>query len=235
MRSSVAVLIPSYGDGAALPGILMQLARVFVDYELTAYVVDDGSPAPLATMHRPGLRVVQLRHPVNLGQGAALETARQAAQRCTPNAIVVTFDADGQHHAEDALALVMALERGADVALGNRFGGASCVPRTRQFILHCARYFEAVFTGRLLADAHNGLRALSPHVARQLRLEEPRMAHATEIAWKLCTMKPALKIVEVQVTITYTSETLANGQRTSGAFAVLADLFLSALFQRSKS
>ena len=69
------------------------------------------------------------------------------------------MDADGQHCASDALALARAGLDGADVALGNRFAGASNVPTSRRAVLAIARLFERAATGLRLSDVHNGLRA----------------------------------------------------------------------------
>ena len=81
----------------------------------------DGSVAQIATT-----RARLVRHPVNLGQGAALQTGIEYA-RAQPGArYFVTFDADGQHRVADAIAMVDRLRAGeADVVLGSRFAGGA--------------------------------------------------------------------------------------------------------------
>jgi polyprenyl-phospho-N-acetylgalactosaminyl synthase len=234
-RPTIAVLLPCFGDGERVGAVLADLADTFGDCAVHVYVVDDGCRPALLLREVPtarNFRVHLLRHELNLGQGAALETARQAAVRDHKgtDAVVLTVDADGQHRAGDAKALVEALNAGADVAVGNRFAGGSEVPSGRRLLLSFARLFERMLTGRAFGDAHNGLRAFSMPVAERLRIDHARMAHATGIMVSLCKMRPALKIVEVPVTIAYTQGTLEKGQRAAGAFTILADLALHSLF-----
>lgn len=230
----MAILIPCFGeDGASLGPVLRDLRRSFADHDVTVYVVDDGSAVPLVP--RPEWSSARFivrvyRHVLNLGQGAALETARRAAVHDGAD-VVVTVDADGQHAAEDARKLVLAVHEGADVAIGNRFAGRSNIPRLRALLLGCARVFEFLLTRRWFGDAHNGLRALSGKVASDLRIEHARMAHGTGIMVALCKMRPKLRIAEVPVTIRYTEASLAKGQRATGAFAIVADLVAHALFR----
>src|SRR3569832_222975 len=83
-------------------------------------VVDDGSSDATASEAAvPGAVVV--KHRVNLGQGAALQTGIDYALRRGATAIV-TFDADGQHDPADIPLLLEALAT-ADIALGSRFLG----------------------------------------------------------------------------------------------------------------
>lgn len=240
----LAVLMPSYEEGERLLRTLEDLAstiaRVDGDVEVTVFVVDDGGRTrldvgALARAAAPS-RVVLARHEVNLGQGAAIETARRLALDprfvgATPFDAFVTMDADGQHGPEDVLAVAAAVLRGdADVALGERFTRGAEVPLSRRVVLMLARVFERALTGRRLSDAHNGLRAFGPRAVRELRLRQNRMAHATEISLRI----KRLRVVEVPVTIRYTDETLAKGQRASGAIAIVTDLFQAFLFGSSR-
>jgi glycosyltransferase involved in cell wall biosynthesis len=178
----------------------------------------------------PHFQVILARHAANLGQGAALETARQLALKSEEASAFVTMDADGQHHLKDVLALARAIEEGADVAFGNRFGSGSTVPRARRWLLFAARRFEQAITGLRLHDAHNGLRAFSRRALEQVPLHQNRMAHATEIKQRVSRAGP-LRIVEVPVEVRYTPETLAKGQRTLGAIDILYDLLQAYLFE----
>jgi glycosyltransferase involved in cell wall biosynthesis len=237
----VAVLMPAFGEGAALTRTLRDLRdRAREVGEIHLFLVDDGSdPAideelvPAAT---PELRVVLARHAVNLGQGAALETARQLALAGGPFDAYVTMDADGQHDARDLVPLVRAIANGADLALGNRFAGGSNPPALRRALVHAARAFERIAVGARLGDAHNGFRAFSRRGLERARLRESRMAHATEIASLAARAeRERLRVVEVPVSVRYTAETLAKGQRAGAAFAIVRDLFHTYLFGDSES
>jgi glycosyltransferase involved in cell wall biosynthesis len=237
---ATAILMPAYNEAEALARTLRALGDHQADLgELTVLLVDDGSDPPVDLDALPrDVRVVLARHPFNLGQGAALETARQLALGCAPEPdAYVTMDADGQHRVEDVVALASAIRRGADVAFGNRFLGDSNVPRARRTLLRAAHFFEWALTGLRLADAHNGLRAFSRRALEQVPIRQNRMAHATEIKQlvsravsRAASREGELAIVEVPVSVRYTRASLAKGQTSLGAIAIVRDLLLQYLF-----
>lgn len=201
---------------------------------VVVYLVDDGSRVPLAVGDPEGIvtddvGVVVARHPINLGQGAALETARQLAVR-GEHGVFVTMDVDGQHRAEDLPALVQAIDDGADVAFGNRFAADTQIPFVRGLVLRAARIFERVITGLKLNDAHNGYRAFSRKGAELLSIRQNRMAHATEIKQQVALHKASLRIAEVPVSVLYSADTMQRGQSSLGAIDILRDLAHRFLF-----
>jgi glycosyltransferase involved in cell wall biosynthesis len=164
-----------------------------------------------------------VRHPVNLGQGAALQTGLEFAL-CEGADVIVTFDADGQHRAADIAGLVDALaQHGADYALGSRFlGSAVNLPPARRLLLTAATWFTRITSGLSLTDTHNGLRAMTRRGASAIRLRQNRMAHGSEILNQIAASR--LKYVEVPVTIEYSAYSLAKGQKLSDALSILVDL-----------
>ncbi len=245
-RVRIAVLMPAFNEDGRLARTLDELRACAAEATLTVFLVDDGSVPTIDEVAigvaAQGLRVVMARHAVNLGQGAALETARRLALEPRwapaegPFEAFVTMDSDGQHRASDVLALASAVAGGADVALGDRFAGGSEVPTSRRVLLAFARVFERATTGLRLSDVHNGLRAFGPRAMTQMRIRQNRMAHATEISRRISRASAArakddaLRVVEVPVSVRYTDESLAKGQRASGAIAILVDLFQGFLF-----
>jgi len=170
------------------------------------------------------------RHPVNLGQGAALQTGIDYALAQGADHIV-TFDADGQHRPIDAISMLDTLEReGCDVVLGSRFlGEAEGISQRKRRFLQLATWYTRMTTGLSVTDTHNGLRALSRRAATTIRLEQNRMAHASEILEEIARHR--LSYVEVPCKIIYTSYSKAKGQRMSGAFAILFDLYIRRLYR----
>jgi glycosyltransferase involved in cell wall biosynthesis len=231
---AVAILMPSFGEARALGRTLAEVRALAADLGgVTAFVVDDGSEPAVRAEDLPppteAFAIVLARHVANLGQGAALETARQLALDGGEFDAYVTMDADGQHRAVDAAALARAIAAGADVAFGNRFLGASNVPPARRALLAAARAFERVVTGLAHGDAHNGLRAFSRRALERTPIRQNRMAHATEIKQKVSRAGP-LTVVEVPVSVRYTKSSIAKGQRSSGAVSIVHDLVLQYLF-----
>jgi glycosyltransferase involved in cell wall biosynthesis len=242
----IAVLMPAFNEESRLARTLEELRVATAHAAVTVFLVDDGSAPPIdeASLREAahGMRIVFARHAVNLGQGAALETARRLALELRwqpasgPFEAFVTMDSDGQHRAADVLALASAIQAGADVALGDRFAGGSVVPASRRLLLVFARAFERMTTGLHLSDVHNGLRAFGPRAIGAMRIRQNRMAHATEISRSISRASARrasddrFRVVEVPVSVRYTDESLAKGQRASGAVAIVVDLFHSFLF-----
>jgi polyprenyl-phospho-N-acetylgalactosaminyl synthase len=213
------VIVAAYNEAKVI-------ADVVADVQSTGHrvvVVDDGSRDGTGeTAARAGAIVI--RHPINLGQGAALQTGVDFALMQGAE-VVVTFDADGQHRAADIAGLIDALERdGVDFALGSRFlGSAIDLPPTRRALLRAATWFTRATTGLAITDSHNGLRAMTRRGAAHIHLRQNRMAHASEILDQIAVS--GLKYVEAPVTIHYSAYSLAKGQSLFDALLIVLDLF----------
>src|SRR5688572_13387715 len=147
---SVYVVVPAYNEAAKVGDVVRELLQ----HCANVIVVDDGSRDITTEEARSaGARV--LRHAVNRGRGAAVQTGIDYALLRGAN-VVVTFDADGQHRAEDVARLVSALDRdGADIAIGSRFlDMQSEVPVRRRMLLRAATRFMRLTSGVALTDAH---------------------------------------------------------------------------------
>jgi glycosyltransferase involved in cell wall biosynthesis len=193
-------------------------------------VVDDGSSDRTSDVAMLAGAVV-VRHPVNLGQGAALQTGIDYALEQHADALV-TFDADGQHSPVDIAALLAAIEQpGIDFALGSRFltGATANLPASRRILLSAALWFTRASTGLPVTDTHNGLRAMTARGARAISLRQNRMAHASEILHQIAQSR--LRFVEVPVNIEYNAYSLGKGQRITDALAILIDLFARRLYR----
>jgi polyprenyl-phospho-N-acetylgalactosaminyl synthase len=223
-RSRIFVVIAAYNEASVIARVSVEVAR----HRYFVVVVDDGSTD--ATAERAGAAAAVVRHPVNLGQGAALQTGIDYALQHGAD-VIVTFDADGQHRAADIERLVAALrERDADFALGSRFlGQAIALSTARRLLLRAATVFTQLTTGLRLTDTHNGLRAMTRRGAEKIRLRQNRMAHASEILAQIAAS--GLPYVEVPVRIEYTAYSRAKGQRLGDALAILLDLFARRLYR----
>ena len=222
---NVWVVIAAYNEGQVIADVIAGLRQT----SHRIVVVDDGSADATADRAQiAGATVV--RHPINLGQGAALQTGIEFAL-ANGAEFVVTFDADGQHRAADIAVMLDALRKNrADFALGSRFLGTELhVPALRRLVLRAATWFTRVTTGLRVSDAHNGLRAMTRRGAGVIRLRQNRMAHASEILDQIGSS--GLNYVEVPVTIDYSRYSMAKGQRSSELVTILLDLFARRLHQ----
>ncbi|QEG40859.1 glycosyltransferase family 2 protein [Roseimaritima ulvae] len=219
----VWVVLAAYNESTRISQTLQSLA----DY--STVVVDDGSSDDtFAAARRHATWVLQ--HPLNCGQGAALQTGIDFALSQGAD-VIITFDADGQHDPADLARMLQPVVGGqADVALGSRFlGSTQNMPWSRRILLKLAILFTRLTNGLTLTDTHNGFRALSRKAAQQIRIRQPRMAHASEILDQIA--RHELQYVEVPVTIRYHAETLAKGQSSWDAFRITGHLLAGRLWQ----
>ncbi len=215
---SIWVIVPAYREAAIIGRVVTDLAER--GYKVV--VIDDGSDDLTgATARAAGATVVT--HPINLGQGAALQTGIRFALMHGAD-YLVTFDADGQHRAADIASLLDALvAHNADFALGSRFLGATVdMPASRRVLLKAAIWFTRITSRLRVTDTHNGLRAMTRRGASRIKLRQNRMAHASELLEQIA--HSGLPYVEVPVTIEYSAYSLAKGQGVADLLRILLDL-----------
>jgi len=217
-RRDTWVVIAAFNEGKVIRDVVTGVVQA----GWPVVVVDDGSSDDTADQARvDGADVV--RHGINLGQGAALQTGIDYALRRGAEHLV-TFDADGQHSVEDIPSLITALGD-ADIALGSRFLGKAVegASSRRMALLRTATMVSNSLSGMKLTDAHCGLRAFRASAAPALRITKDRMAHASELLRKIKTS--GLRVVEVPVTVRYTEHSMSKGQGGMQAVRILFDYF----------
>lgn len=226
-NSAVFVIVPVFNEARVLRQTLAPL--VSTGYRIV--VVDDGSTDSTSGVLEQ-IPVTVIRHAVNLGQGAALQTGMDFALRHGA-LIAVHFDADGQHCWQQIPDLTAPIERDeADVVLGSRFlrpGSAAQMPALRRLVLRGGVVVSAVFTGLWLSDTHNGFRALSRKALGEIQLHENGFAHATEILGQIRRRK--LRYAEVPTAVFYSEYSRKKGQSLWNSLNIVIDLVLEKLFQ----
>ncbi|AJT41410.1 glycosyl transferase [Psychromicrobium lacuslunae] len=209
-----------YNEATVVGTVIEGLREVFPH----VVCIDDGSSDGSQKVAREAGAVV-VQHPINLGQGAALQTGLEFALQDPELDCIITFDADGQHRVEDAQAMAQRIISGeAEVVLGSRFlDDRTKLSAAKRLVLRTAAIQSRFSTGMALTDAHNGLRAFSPQVAKGIHLQQNRMAHASELVHQLAEMKPHW--VEHPVEIIYTEYSKSKGQSLLNSVNILAELF----------
>jgi glycosyltransferase involved in cell wall biosynthesis len=136
-----------------------EVVRSVLDHlDADVLVVDDGSSDDtVGCAIRAG--AIVLRHPFNLGVGAALRTGfRFARQR--GYTVAVQVDADGQHEVADAKRLVDAVvEGGADLVIGSRFSAGYDVSFMRRTSMRLLSRRVSRYVGVPISDSTSGFRA----------------------------------------------------------------------------
>jgi glycosyltransferase involved in cell wall biosynthesis len=227
LGNSIFVIVPAFNERE----IIVSTVQRLIGAGYSVVLVDDGSTDGTADLVAD-LPLYFLRHSINLGQGAALQTGMTFALQNGAE-IIVHFDADGQHQVEDIEMLMRPLREGeADIVLGSRFlreRDISAVPRKKRVLLRAAVFVNWLTTGLWLTDAHNGLRALTCESAKKIHLSENGFAHATEILGEVS--RAHLRYVERPTSISYTDYSKAKGQPVWNAFNIVVDLFLRGMFK----
>jgi glycosyltransferase involved in cell wall biosynthesis len=220
--TDTAVVIPMHNEATVISSVVESVRRRFAH----VVCVDDGSGDDSVEFARAAGAVV-VRHPANLGQGAALETGIRHALDRLDVSYVVTFDADGQHDVDDAAAMVdLARRDGLHVVLGSRFlGAAHGITGSRRLVLQAAVLFTRTSTGLRVTDAHNGLRVLRRDAAEHIRLRLHGMSHASEILSLID--RHGFAYAEHPVTICYTDYSQAKGQRGYNALNIVFELMVN--------
>lgn len=213
------VVIPLFNEQPVIASVVSDVLRVFPN----VVCVDDGSAdGSAAAASMAGAHV--LRHPINLGQGAALQTGFDFVRDQTDARYLLTFDADGQHLVSDAAKMRRRAESDdLAVVLGSRFLGA---PLECGFVKKLGLQAGAALTrwrgGLQLTDTHNGLRLLRRDAFEQIHLTQFRMAHASEIIHQIEATK--LPYGEESVHIRYSDYSRAKGQSTLNSINIFTEL-----------
>lgn len=216
----IVAVIPAFNEGTRVVAAIAD-AKQFVDHVV---VVDDCSSDDTGAVAKSAGAIV-LRHIINRGQGAALQTGTDYAVRTLIADVVVHFDADGQMRGDEIPMMVAPIVSGeADIVLGSRFLGKQALnmPMMRKVMIRLGTLFTILLSGIRVTDTHNGFRALSRKAALDMRITLDRMAHASEILDLVKTKR--LRYVERPVTISYSAETLQKGQSTVKAMLTAKDI-----------
>jgi polyprenyl-phospho-N-acetylgalactosaminyl synthase len=229
--SDVWIVIPAFNEAAVMGEVIADVRAVF-DHVVC---VDDGSIdgtgeiAALAGAHL-------VRHPINLGQGAAIQTGIEYARKQPGARVFATFDADGQHRVKDVAAMVDRLSAGdLDVVIGTRFGGALVDQATRppllkRIVLQTAARLSRRGRRLGLTDTNNGLRVFNKTVADGLNITMSGMSHATEFIMLIA--ENGWRVTEEPVEVLYTEYSKSKGQPLLNGVNIIFDGFLRGRIRR---
>lgn len=217
--SDTWLVIPCFNEGQVIFDVIANARQTFPNI----VAVNDGSRDNSAeAIHAAGAHLVN--HPVNLGQGAAIQTGVEYA-RAQPGAqYFVTFDADGQHQVKDVVAMVERLRtEPVDIIVGTRFAGQdnSQVPWIKRVVLKTVVMLSPRTKRLGLSDAHNGLRTFNRKVAEEMDIRMNGMSHASEIVAMIDNH--GWRVAEQPVDILYTEYSMSKGQSLINGVNILAD------------
>ena len=173
-------IIPAYREGGRIGPVVTEVLK-HMPYVI---VVDDGSPDNTAVeAERAGAIVV--RHDVNRGKGAALDTGFRAAREQGFD-FVVTMDGDGQHAATDLPRFVESyIQTGVPVLVGTRMSDTTTMPFVRRMTNRFMSWLLSREMGQWVPDTQCGYRLYKLAVVPEISAESKRFAAESEILMDL--------------------------------------------------
>jgi glycosyltransferase involved in cell wall biosynthesis len=223
--NTISIVIPCYNESATLETLVGKVLDAdSLGLKKQVIIVDDGSDddshakAKALTETEPRIRV--LKHPHNMGKGAALRTGFAKAN----GQIVIVQDADLEYNpAQFPKLLRPILEGHADVVFGSRFIGSES-HRILYFWHSVGNKFltllSNMFTNLNLTDMEVCYKVFRKDVLDRLTLCENRFGIEPEITAKICRLRPRPAIYEVG--ISYDGRTYDAGKKITWADGVWA-------------
>lgn len=213
----IACVIPAWNEEKNIEKVVKGV-KAFCDFVI---VVNDKSSDRTAEIAESAGATV-LNHPINRGQGAALQSGNDYALKIGAD-IIVHFDGDDQFLAEEIQDMVAPIiNNEADIVFGSRFlGKKTNFPFFKKYFIYpLAKSFTRLILGIKLSDPQNGFRAMNKYAAETIRIANREMAHNSEIQSKAFSAK--LRISEVPITVIYHH----FGQKLSGGLKIIKDLLI---------
>ncbi len=224
----VWIVIPAYNEASVIADVVADVRAVFPN----VVCVDDGGRDDTGDRaFAAGAHVV--RHPVNLGQGAAIQTGVEYARSRPGAQFFATFDADGQHQVKDVVRMLDRLQtEDLDIVIGTRFADRppDRMPMLKRLLLPVVAKLSRSSRQLHLTDAHNGLRVFNKTVADGLNLTMNGMSHASEFVSLI--VENNWRIAEQPVHILYTDYSMSKGQPLVNGVNIIVDGLLRGRLRR---
>jgi len=193
-----AAVVPAYQAEPVVGEVIEGLVRLWPEPD-AVFLVDDGSTdGTVAVAERAGAHVI--RHPRNMGKGAALRTGMRLARERGFD-VAVTVDADGQHPPEEALRMHQRCPNPAALVLGIRDLQAANAPRNSQMSNKFSNLVLSGFTGRWLSDTQCGLRRYPIDATLALGSQEDGYGFEAEVIIRAAMTE--MPIVELPIRVIY--------------------------------
>jgi len=169
----LGIVIPAYNEADSVAGVIQNIPRETVAGSVFVVVVDDGSKDRTAQVARRAGADFVVRHPKNLGVGAAFRTGIRTALRKGAD-IIATIDADQQFDAKEIPTLIEPIRKGeVDFVLGTRFHPTNenpGIPLKKRLGNQLVTLLVSLVVGQQLSDTQTGFRSLSREAAESLSI-----------------------------------------------------------------
>lgn len=219
---NVYLIIPLFNESKVLDKVIDEVQGAFKNI----IVVDDGSTD---NSHDLLLKkdIILIKHPINLGVGAAITTGFEHVKKIENAFAVITFDADGQHSIDDAKEFAKTiLDCEEEIIFGSRFlGNEKNIPFIKRCVLKTATFITNIITGTKLSDTHNGLKAIKKSCIQKLDLDINGYAYESQFIYQVS--KRRISYRELSTNTIYTAYSMSKGQSLRNGFIIIEDLIKS--------
>ncbi len=147
--TSLSIILPCFNEQDTIARLCAQIMTLHPDAEVI--VVDDGSSPEIPRIE--GVTII--KHPYNVGNGAAIKTGARAAS----GDVLVLMDADGQHSVKDIARLLSKIEDGYDMVVGSR-SAKTQASFSRLLANTGFNRLASLMTGYHIEDLTSGFRAV---------------------------------------------------------------------------
>ncbi|MFW9983111.1 MAG: glycosyltransferase family 2 protein [Candidatus Odinarchaeota archaeon] len=195
----VCCVIPAYQESRAID----QVITIAQKYCTHVVVVDDGSTDNTGKIAEANGATV-LRHPTNLGKGAALRTGFNYTIKKQYD-VTITLDGDLQHNPHSIPRFLDKIKQGYDIIVGSRY-------QTQSEDMPFARKLSNLITTTVLrvifkvpvTDSQSGYRAFKRRVLETIPVRNNGFAAETEIL--IDAQRAGFLISEVPIATSYGDE-----------------------------
>lgn len=218
MIEKLSVIIPVYNEGKTIHLVLDRLKAVNLisNIRKEIIIVNDCSTDDSETIIKnyidanPSLDIQYLRHEVNKGKGASLQTGIHKAS----GEYLVIQDADLEYDPQEYNDLLKPVVNSfADVVYGSRFTGSH--PHRVLFFWHTIgnnflTFISNMFSNLNLTDMETCYKLFKTEVIKKIHLQEKRFGFEPEVTIKVARV-PNIRIYEVG--ISYYGRTYREGKK----------------------
>lgn len=196
---NVCLLIPAWNEEKAIGQVVSAACKVMD----SVVVIDDGSQDATAQIAQDSGALV-IKHEINKGKGAALQTGFQYALDHGYDA-AITMDSDGQHAVDDIPKFLEAFEESEPgIILGSRMHDIATMPRIRRFTNKLTSFVGSLIARQKLSDSQSGYRLINTDVLRAIELETTGYEMESEILIK--ASRAGFRISSVPIKTIYGDE-----------------------------
>ncbi len=217
----LALVMPAYNEGKVIGDVIKSLPAKLPGFYLETVVVNDGSTDNTGDEAR-GAGATVIEHVLNSDSGAATETGLTYARQHGFD-YVVTIDADGQHTAKDALAVIDELTKeAADIIIGSRLIESKGMPWYRVLGNKGLNLITFILFGANVSDSQSGLKGFNRRAMEKIVIRSQGKEFCSEIIWR--ARQQNLSIKEIPIQALYSEYSLAKGQSNWNAFNIIKNL-----------